>query len=251
MRFLRLLLPVLVVALCAVAPASAIVGGSSDGNAHPYVGLVRDGTGACSGTLVSRTVFVTAAHCFADSAAVLVSFDPAGFSNPSRTEFSGTFHADPQFCLQCGNGVPRFDTHDVAVVVLAAPVPASVVPRLASLPSVDRSQRLGNRASVSVLGYGIQSFTRGGGSKPQPASGGTRAIATTPLGNAGTSVSSMLLQIPPAGGICSGDSGGPVLSGDTVLGVNAFFASTYCDGTAYAYRLDTADELAFVRSFLN
>jgi hypothetical protein len=251
MRSLRLLLPTLVVALCVSAPAFAIVGGAPDGNAHPYVGLVRDGVSACSGTLVSRTVFVTVAHCFTDSETVLVSFDPAGFSNPGRTEFAGTFHADPQFCLQCGNGLPRFDTHDVGVVVLASPVPAGVVPRLASLPSVDASTRLGNHAAVAVVGYGIQSFTRGGGSKPQPASGGTRAVSTTTLGNAGASVASMLLKIPPAGGICSGDSGGPVLSGDVVLGVNAFFSSTYCDGDAYAYRLDTPDELAFVRSFLS
>ncbi len=260
MRFLRLLLPAAVVCLCAVAPASALVGGSPDGSAHPYVGLVRDGTTACSGTLVSRTVFVTAAHCFADSSSVFgsspdghpivhVTFDPAGFSNPNRLELAGTFYADPQFCVGCGNGLPRFDTHDIGVVVMSAPVPASVVPRLASLPSPGKSVQLGNKATVTVVGYGVQSLARGGGN-PTIASTGTRVFATVALGNAGASTSSTLLKLPPAAGICNGDSGGPVLSGDTVLGAIAFLSSTFCGGDGFAYRLDIADELAFVRSFL-
>jgi hypothetical protein len=153
--------------------------------------------------------------------------------------------------MACGSGVPRFDTHDIGVVVMSAPVPSSVVPRLASLPALDQSQQLGNKARVAVVGYGIQAFSRGGGGKPQPSAGGTRAMSVVGLGNAGASTAAQLLKLPPATGICAGDSGGPVLSGDTVLGVVAFLSSTYCDGDAFAYRLDTADELAFVRSFVS
>ncbi len=52
------------------------------------------------------------------------------------------------------------------------------------------------------------------------------------------------------GGTCFDDSGGPVLVGDTILAVNAFGTNGLCRGVNYAYRLDTPEALAFVRSFL-
>jgi len=61
-------LPFLLVAIVVLATASsaqAIVNGQPDGNGHPYVGMVfqTGSEAACSGTLVSPTVFVTAGHC--------------------------------------------------------------------------------------------------------------------------------------------------------------------------------------------
>ena len=59
-------------ALCGVSgvlpfSASAITGGQPDGNGHPYVAYLDNGVFACSGTLLSPTVLITAAHCFSDS----------------------------------------------------------------------------------------------------------------------------------------------------------------------------------------
>ena len=59
----------LILAAMAVVPLMAITYGVSDGTTHPNVGalLVLWPSGAraqiCSGTLISPTVFLTAAHC--------------------------------------------------------------------------------------------------------------------------------------------------------------------------------------------
>ena len=50
------------------------------------------------------------------------------------------------------------------------------------------------------------------------------------------------------GGTCFGDSGGPILLGDTILGVNSFVNNDNCAGVTYSYRIDTAEALAFINS---
>ena len=79
----RALLATALVCLAATAPAGAITFGTADGDAHPNVGglvaaqAYSDGTWIyCSGTLVSPTVFLTAAHC-EEGARVTVSFSSA------------------------------------------------------------------------------------------------------------------------------------------------------------------------------
>src|SRR5215212_9939510 len=78
-----------VIGLCAAllliaAPVQAITYGEPDGAGHPYVGgLVATNPSPvdtwlyCSGTLISPTVFLTAAHCIEEGTAlVTVTFDP-------------------------------------------------------------------------------------------------------------------------------------------------------------------------------
>src|SRR5947208_16362412 len=87
--------------LAAAAPAGAITGGSADGNGHPNVGglvaaqAYSDGTWIyCSGTLISPTVFLTAAHC-AEGDRVRVTFSSA--YKDGDTVYNGTWHADPAY----------------------------------------------------------------------------------------------------------------------------------------------------------
>src|SRR3982750_2709833 len=90
-----------VASLIAAAPAAAITNGQPDGNGHPEVGALlaqqaySDGTWAtCTGTLISPTVFLTAAHCDEGVSHVNVTFDTS-YVYPKGATFSGIWHADP------------------------------------------------------------------------------------------------------------------------------------------------------------
>jgi hypothetical protein len=101
-------------------------------------------------------------------------------------------------------------------VHLDAPIAVS---RYAQLPSVELVERLRVGQPVTVVGYGVQGIETGGG-PPQ------EVIFET----------------------CFGDSGGPVLLGDTILAVNSFVTNGLCRGVTYAYRLDTPEARAFIAS---
>jgi hypothetical protein len=54
------------------------------------------------------------------------------------------------------------------------------------------------------------------------------------------------------GGICFGDSGGPVLTneGSTVLAVNSYVTNNNCAGVTYSQRVDIPEVLDWIESFL-
>src|SRR5512133_907814 len=113
----------------------AITYGELDGTQHPNVGgLVApspysDGTWLyCSGTLISPTVFLTAAHCDEGTARVTVTFDPA-YQAGDKT-YTGTWYADPLY------GQQQNDPHDVAVVVFDKPVKVITPARLPAAGSL-------------------------------------------------------------------------------------------------------------------
>jgi secreted trypsin-like serine protease len=45
---------------------------------------------------------------------------------------------------------------------------------------------------------------------------------------------------------CFGDSGGPILAGDTILGVTSFSTNDFCRVATYGYRIDTALAQSFI-----
>jgi hypothetical protein len=250
---LRLRLLVLVVALLVSAvvtsPSAAIVNGKPD-TQHPYVGLLLadfDGSvvPVCSGFLISPTVLATAGHCAAviGDAPALVSFDQK-FSASSEL-VSGTAVQNPDF-----DGVSFPDTHDVAVVLLDEPVTDR---GFASLPSPGLLDSLQKKPSLTVVGYGAETFAREGG-KPRPTFNLSRNFASarvTTLRSKNAGGFNIQLNASSAR-VCFGDSGGPVLLGDThtVIGINSFVKNDLCAGGSFAYRTDTASTLAFLTPFL-
>lgn len=224
-KHVRIAIASLGVALVTVSSAAAITGGVVDGDAHPYAGaLVVDGSVACSGVLIAPTVFATAGHCGADGARVSISLDSA--LGAGWGLLGGTLEIDPT------KGA------DLAVVVLDAP--AGVQP--AVLPAEGLVASLAKGAPVTSVGYGYSSRAADGSFVYD----GLRRNATS----SAAGVSKSLLKLSTrAGGPCMGDSGGPQLSGDTVLSVTSG-GSKDCSGKAEGYRLDTAAARAFLGDFV-
>jgi hypothetical protein len=226
-----------VAALAVAAPAAlAITGGSLDGDTHPAVGLlVADlGNGPepdCSGSLVSPTVFVTAAHCTGNLASgrVWVSFDPQYVAGSSSL-LPGTAHTDPQW------GLVKNDTHDLAVVVLDSAVRGVTpyaLPKAAALDAAGVS----SQAFTNVgYGYADRSFTFDG----------YRRWSTSSF--TGLKPTEVRLS-EKGGGVCFGDSGGPRLLGNVVVAVTST-GNKNCTGQSISYRLDTPAARSFLSSFV-
>jgi hypothetical protein len=252
-RAMRRILSSSVVALLLVAaPAGAITYGVPDGSGHPEVGALlaqqaySDGTWAeCSGTLISPTVFLTAAHCDEGVSRAAVTFDST-YSPSKGTTYWGTYHADPAYNQK------QSDPHDIAVVVLDKAV-KGITP--ARLPAANSLDALDTSATFTSVGYGAQAVNQGGGPK-------TFSYADVRYTGTGTlnSLNASWLRIsqnPAKGdaGTCYGDSGGPnflgagstetnIVAGTTITG------DTFCRSTNVDYRMDTASARDFLAPYV-
>jgi V8-like Glu-specific endopeptidase len=239
-------------AVILVAGAGAITNGVPDGNGHPEVGALlaqqafSDGTWEeCTGTLISPTVFLTAAHCDEGVSRVAVTFDTS-YSAPKGTTYWGTWHADPAYNQAQG------DPHDIAVVVLDKAV-KGIEPAL--LPKADSLAGLTGAQQFTSVGYGAQSVSSGPGGHTFNYAD-IRYVATGTL-NSETQTWLRVSQNASTGngGTCYGDSGGPnflgagatetrIVAGTTITG------DFYCRSTNVDFRLDTPAARAFLGAFV-
>src|SRR3954447_19807512 len=236
----------------AAAPAGAITYGSPDGEGHPEVGALLaqqaypDGTWAeCSGTLISPTVFLTAAHCDEGVSRVNVTFD-SSYVYPRGATFPGTWHADPAYSQS------QSDPHDIAVVVLDKSV-KGIAP--ARLPAAGSLGSLAGSQQFTSAGYGAQAVNNGPGGKTYTYSD-VRFYSTGTL----NSINQSWLRISQNastgnGGTCYGDSGGPNFlgagSGETnIEAATTITGDTACRSTNVDYRLDTPSARSFLGQFV-
>ena len=232
------------------APAEAITNGTADGNAHPNVGglvaaeAYSDGTWIyCSGTLISPTVFLTAAHCDeGGDGRVRVTFSRA--YHDGDPVYAGTFHGDPLYGGQQG------DPHDIAVVVLDNAI-TSISP--AALPAAGSLGSLSVGQTITSVGYGAYDVVKAQGA------GGHDFLYDDVRNQAVGS----LLAVNPAwlrvsmnpstgnGGTCYGDSGGPnFLGSTTTLAAITITGDYVCRATNVTYRLDTASARSFLAPYV-
>jgi Trypsin len=241
-----------VAVLTAATPVLAIVSGEPDGDGHPNVGLLAaeiPGFGlwaGCSGTLISPTVFLTAAHCTAPLQAMgldraLVTFDQVA------TKYSvflpGRMYTSPYFNQR------KSDPRDIAVVVLDSPVDG-VTP--AALPTAGLLDGMDLRNTrFTPVGYGANGWVPAQGG-PLFSIDGTRRVASSSF-NALTPAWLKMSQNPAHGdsGTCYGDSGGPNFIGTSdVIAAITITGDAVCRATNVAYRLDTPYAQWFLSVFV-
>ena len=197
--------------------ANAVVGGTSAvGNAA--VVRLRTGTTVCSGALWTSRIVVTAAHCVVDASGnvtsepIFVNLPGVDVSQSPETVTQSAIITVDGWRLD-GSGYSQPD--DIAFLTLNADLPGGVIRRLATPAEVAAWRQAGR--VVTLLGYGRTSPTSTSSLAPN--------AIDQPLSLPITWPGSFSASQTTAAGICSGDSGGPVITrvgNDVVLvGINS------------------------------
>jgi V8-like Glu-specific endopeptidase len=229
---------------------SAIIGGTTD-KRDPAV-VVFDMTtrgvnlGVCTASFISRRALLTAGHCVLDDGGSVIPADATyrvflGANTRLARDSDWipvpreNVHPHPKLDLDAD------DSHDMAIIDLGRdfdvhPLPISAAPL---------AQNVVGR-SVRVIGYG-QTI---GGPDGKPTKGIKRVVTTKVR-----DFDDLFVHIGDTGQQgCHGDSGGPALlkthGREAIIAISSFGTSERdCEEGSYYTRVDTAENLAFIRSF--
>lgn len=205
----------------------------------------------CTGSLISPTVFLTAAHCvefLPARAQVYVSFDDTAFPGPSGLIRATGFAFDP------GYGRDSGDYRDIAVVLLPANSTRGMTPL--QLPKAGALDALAARGALSKtlflnVGYGFDASSTG---IPSFTFDGVRKFSYSEFMGLTQTRLGLLMQTNATGegGDCYGDSGGPKLikGEETVVYAIVVTGDVWCRATSWDYRTDTPNARAFLGEFV-
>ena len=231
-------------ALLAVTPANAIVGGgapSAEGVGRSVVTIVGSRGNFCTGALIAPKIVLTAAHCVQPGADYKI-VEYGADKQPSLQDVKSVA-VHPGFNMQAM--LAHRATADVALLQLSSPARGKT-PSTLGLPNIPIL--VGSRFTIAGIGVTV----RGDGK-----SGGTiRAAGLIATGKPG---SLQIRLVDPVNqgrsdglGACTGDSGGPVFedkqTGPAIIGVVSW--STGPNGSAGCGGLTGVTPLTLYRDWL-
>jgi V8-like Glu-specific endopeptidase len=203
-----------------------ILGGTDD-TGHTSVAIVRVFIDAnswqqCTGTLIAPNMVMTAGHCAFNGQQRLSAADVSFSNTPDQSigegasgYLTGAIVPNPAYTGALGAG------QDVSVVVLDAPVQGRAAMAIGNAPTVG--------SSVTAVGYGRNQQ-------------GTENVGSGVKRQVSIAVSAVTDHEITAGqdnlGTCHGDSGGPIIQNNTVVGIVSYGDTADCHGASHFTRTD-------------
>jgi hypothetical protein len=240
-----------------------------------YTGLVA--AWRCTGTQIDADSFLTAGHCTSGAEAVAIWYGDD--LEDVRLErdfvlFEEAIDQDSELDADAWSydalvhdkyDDSAFYLHDVGVVDNIVLAEGTTFDTYGELPErnywdTQLATRKKDRDSYTTVGYGLQwamPLSNGQGRMDQAdwtkLKAGGELIGYRQFGGGKMQDAYVVLtNNANTGGTCFGDSGGPTFIEDTntVVAVTSFGVNSTCAGTSGVYRIDTADDLAWLQTFL-
>ncbi|HJQ10997.1 MAG TPA: trypsin-like serine protease [Gemmatimonadaceae bacterium] len=244
--------------------ASFIVNGQPTGSAYGNVGALLidwDKNGKingddelCTGSLITPTVFLTAAHCvYPDPITPLgiqfyVSFSPDLYAKSMKYITATGYVWDPAY------GHDQANLHDLALVFLPKNSTSGITPlQLPPAGYLDQLKASGaiNSLTFVNVGYGTSSTQTGIPGFPYD---GQRSYSYSEFMGLQPTWLGLLMNNSATGlgGDCYGDSGGPkFINGNSNMIVATVTTGDYnCRATTWDWRLDTPDARGFLGNYV-